>query len=171
MGLHEDNLLLYDKETGSLWSQIAGKAISGPLEGSPLTAIPVVQTSWTHWRSLHPGTDVMWIPDDEGRPYLYRNLAPGNRPQTKPTEHDISALGLGVSWEGSSRFYSFKEIQKVGSPFEDTLAGRTFTVRFDESVPTVWITDGEGQVLPAMFSYRFAWFSFHPDSETFSAPE
>ncbi len=41
----------------------------------------------------------------------------------------------------------------------------------NESIHTVWITDGEGQVLPAMFSYRFAWFSFHPDSETFSAPE
>ena len=38
-GLLKNNLLVVDRETDSVWSQLHGKAVIGPLEGQPLTII------------------------------------------------------------------------------------------------------------------------------------
>ena len=39
-GLVDNNLLVVDRETSSVWSQLAGRAIAGSMEGTPLTAVP-----------------------------------------------------------------------------------------------------------------------------------
>src|SRR5262249_59761116 len=48
--LYESNLLFYDKTTESLWSQIKGEAVAGPLMGSRLEPLPSVVTTWAVWR-------------------------------------------------------------------------------------------------------------------------
>lgn len=48
--LYNSDVLLYDRGTQSLWSQIMGRAISGPLKGTPLVSLPLTHTSWTDWR-------------------------------------------------------------------------------------------------------------------------
>jgi len=45
-GLRHDNLLFVDRETESLWSQIEGRAIAGPLEGEPLEVLVARQSTW-----------------------------------------------------------------------------------------------------------------------------
>jgi len=45
-----------DKETGSLWQQSTGEAISGPLRGSRLELYPFVRTTWKEWRRRFPNT-------------------------------------------------------------------------------------------------------------------
>ena len=45
-----------DRETGSLWQQSTGEAISGPLRGSQLELYPFVRTTWKEWRRRFPGT-------------------------------------------------------------------------------------------------------------------
>ena len=59
MGLVNNNLLVVDRETESVWSQLDNKAISGPMEGTPMTIIPALQTTWKFWRERHPDTKVM----------------------------------------------------------------------------------------------------------------
>lgn len=49
-------LVMYDRQTESLWSQITGEALSGPLKGRKLEFVPALHTSWAEWNSLHPGT-------------------------------------------------------------------------------------------------------------------
>ncbi|MEF8825079.1 MAG: DUF3179 domain-containing (seleno)protein [Halapricum sp.] len=51
--LADDALVMYDRETGSEWKQPLGKAISGPLEGQELTAIPAPMMSWERFRTEH----------------------------------------------------------------------------------------------------------------------
>lgn len=169
-GLMRDNLLLYDKETGSLWSQMESKAVSGPLEGTPLETFPALQTSWGHWKQLHPNTDVMTLSGTQGHPYIYRSLRPGEKPGAPLTQHDLSELGIGISREGKSRFYPFVELRKIPTPMEDSLADQPLRVFFDEQAPTAWITDGDGQLLPAILAYRWAWLEFHPHSDFYTAP-
>lgn len=41
------NLIMHDRATGSLWSQILGEAIAGPLTGAMLERFPVI---WTNWK-------------------------------------------------------------------------------------------------------------------------
>ena len=38
--LYQSNLVLYDEGTQSLWSQLEGQALAGPMAGQKLTAIP-----------------------------------------------------------------------------------------------------------------------------------
>jgi hypothetical protein len=57
--LWANNLVMYDHQTDNLWSQAAGQAITGPLQGTKLTMLPAMQTDWATWKRLHPETLVI----------------------------------------------------------------------------------------------------------------
>ncbi len=46
----------FDHETGSIWSQPWGTAISGPLKGARLDMIPISLAPWASWKAEHPET-------------------------------------------------------------------------------------------------------------------
>lgn len=54
-----NGLVMYDRETETLWSQILGEAVQGPLAGVKLEALPAMMTSWGQWRELHADTLVL----------------------------------------------------------------------------------------------------------------
>lgn len=56
--LYKSDLVMYDRVTYSLWSQIESRVIVGPLAvASPvLQRIPVDIASWGAWKSAHPNT-------------------------------------------------------------------------------------------------------------------
>ena len=49
-------LAMYDRQTESLWGQILGEAITGPLKGTKLEFVPALHTSWADWKAEHPDT-------------------------------------------------------------------------------------------------------------------
>ena len=57
--LYRNSLIMYDRETGSLWSHFLGAAVVGPLRGTRLTFIPAAFTDWGAWRRAHPSTLVL----------------------------------------------------------------------------------------------------------------
>ena len=54
--LYGGALTLWDHGTGTVWSQITGEAIVGPLTGARLELVPSVLTDWATWRQTHPNT-------------------------------------------------------------------------------------------------------------------
>ena len=54
--LIRNTLVMYDRQTESLWSQLLGEAVDGPLEGTVLIYVPAVHIRWQEWRELHPDT-------------------------------------------------------------------------------------------------------------------
>ncbi len=58
-GLWKDGLVLYDRETGTLWSQVTGQALDGPLGDRQLRIIGSTLTDWKHWRQAYPDTLVL----------------------------------------------------------------------------------------------------------------
>lgn len=62
--LQSEDLVLYDRETGSFWYQLRGEAIRGPLAGRRLTQLPAGMARWSDWRALHPETAV-YKPESE----------------------------------------------------------------------------------------------------------
>jgi hypothetical protein len=52
--LYLSDLVMYDRQTESLWSQIEGRAIAGLLAGAELERVPVQTVSWAQWRQTHP---------------------------------------------------------------------------------------------------------------------
>ena len=57
--LYNNNLVMYDRETGSFWSQMRMNSIFGTRRGQPLEVLPVVQCTWAAWRTLYPFTSVL----------------------------------------------------------------------------------------------------------------
>ncbi len=49
-------MVMYDRQTNSLWSQLLGKAVRGPFEGTELEYLPARQTTWSDWKARHPET-------------------------------------------------------------------------------------------------------------------
>jgi hypothetical protein len=60
--LWRDSLVMYDRSTLSLWSQVLGEAIAGPLKGTKLAQIPSEVTTWGAWKQRHPNTLVLVKP-------------------------------------------------------------------------------------------------------------
>ena len=74
-------LVMYDRETESLWSQFLGQAVRGKFAGTKLGFISALMTDWATWAELHPDTKAL---EKGGRaaardPYMsyYNNAAAG----------------------------------------------------------------------------------------------
>lgn len=49
-------LVMYDRQTGTLWSQLIGEAVEGELLGTKLEFMPSIQTTWADWKRQNPET-------------------------------------------------------------------------------------------------------------------
>ena len=69
--LFENDLVMFDHQTGSYWYQVGGEAIVGTLTGKRLTPLPSVTMPWGQWRELYPDTRI--LSQDQGfkRPLPY----------------------------------------------------------------------------------------------------
>src|SRR6516225_199950 len=52
--LYDSNLVMYDRQTQSLWVQFTGQAVAGVLTGQQLHPYPMQTVSWGDWRAGHP---------------------------------------------------------------------------------------------------------------------
>jgi hypothetical protein len=58
-GLYNGVMTLFDKDTESVWLQVSGRAVKGPLCDTTLKRTPLLDTTWGEWKKLHPHTLVM----------------------------------------------------------------------------------------------------------------
>ena len=57
--LYRSALVMYDRQTESLWSHFTGQAVAGALTGTKLELIPMATVSWADWRHAHPDGHVL----------------------------------------------------------------------------------------------------------------
>lgn len=67
--LYLSDLVMYDRQTESLWPQIEGAAVAGVLTGAELTVLPASLVSWEQWREAHPDGWVLSRQTGFSRPY------------------------------------------------------------------------------------------------------
>ncbi|MBW3589301.1 MAG: DUF3179 domain-containing protein [Actinobacteria bacterium] len=94
--LYNSALVMYDRQTESLWSQFEGKAIAGRLTGTTLEIHPLSTVSWASWRNANPDGWVLskntgfdrdygrnpyvGYDDREKRPFLFEGETDGRMP-------------------------------------------------------------------------------------------
>jgi hypothetical protein len=49
-------MVMYDRQTNSLWSQLLGESVEGDLQGTKLEFFPFYMTTWEDWKATHPET-------------------------------------------------------------------------------------------------------------------
>ncbi len=57
--LLNSNLVMFDRETESYFSQITATGLTGDLRGETLDEVNLTWTTWGKWRSAHPDTKVL----------------------------------------------------------------------------------------------------------------
>ncbi len=57
--LFRDGLVMYDRETDTLWTQVDGRAIQGSLADRRLEVVPSVHATWKQWKQLYPNSVVL----------------------------------------------------------------------------------------------------------------
>jgi hypothetical protein len=57
--LYKSDLVMYDRQTHSLWAQMEGRAIVGDLAGSRLAMLVANTMAYGEWRRLHPAGKVL----------------------------------------------------------------------------------------------------------------
>ncbi len=67
--LYNDNLVMYDRQTESLWPQLTGQASIGALTGTRLVAIPMGTVAWDDFEEAHPDALVLSRDTGHSRPY------------------------------------------------------------------------------------------------------
>jgi hypothetical protein len=67
--LYADNLVMYDRQTESLWPQLTGRASIGVLTGALLEAVPMGTVAWRELRATHPRALVLSQDTGFDRPY------------------------------------------------------------------------------------------------------
>jgi hypothetical protein len=69
--LYRSNKLMYDRGTLSLWSNLTGEPVAGPLvgRGLRLPALPLTVTTWKDWKTRHPETRVVSLETGHRRDY------------------------------------------------------------------------------------------------------
>jgi len=172
--LYNNDVLLYDRQTGSLWSQLMAQAISGPMKGQHLTRLAVTHSTWADWRKNHTATQV--LTPETGNPRAYdRDPYAGYDSSTEimfPLRFRSAGFHpkervLGVTMGSKSKAYPFVELAKTNGVVTDRLAGKAVTIRFDQRAGRATVHDAGGMEIPAVVGYWFAWYAFHPETAIF----
>jgi hypothetical protein len=130
-GINNQNFLMRDKETGTWWQQITGKAIYGPLRGASLDLVPYDELTFGQWKSEVSDGQVLaevpkyakkyesnWEPDIAKLPVVI------SFPGTELKSRDVV---VGLELDGVSRAYPWETLLKQ-SPVVDHVAGTPLLV-------------------------------------------
>lgn len=144
-------LVMFDRETDTLWSQLLGEAVDGPLKGTQLTPIPAVQTTWAEWKKTHPDTlalDIGGPAYDSYNSYYSSNQA-GVIGETLQDERlPRKELVHGLVIDGQPVAYPFSQLSQEGA-VNDEVNGVPILVLYDSQTTTAlaFRREVDGQVL------------------------
>jgi hypothetical protein len=125
-GINNQNFLMRDKETGSWWQQITGKAIYGPLKGETLDLVLSDELTFGEWKSEVSGGQVLAAVPKDTKEYdsnweadVAKMPVVISFPGTELKSRDVV---VGLQFEGVSRAYPWDVLTKQ-SPAVDRVHG------------------------------------------------
>ncbi|WP_428622492.1 DUF3179 domain-containing protein [Sedimenticola sp.] len=174
--LYNSDVLLYDRKTQSLWSQLLARAVTGKMKGTRLKILPLVVTNWAQWRQQYPDTQVLsretgFLRDYDRDPYTGYESSTGIYFPVKQRDsryHPKEQI-YGLTVAGQHKAYPVAELsRRAGEEIKDQFAGRSFTIRYQRASQSARFYDQQGKEVPVIRAYWFAWYAFHPDTAVFS---
>ena len=176
--LYKSNVLLYDHQTESLWSQLMDRAIAGPAAGKNLRVLPSSRIKWKTWRQRNPSTQV--LSDDTGfyrdysiDPYEgYYRLGSLMFP-VGDVRRDMSAKEpvLGIEIKNHAKAYRLDRLRANPGIHDDTVGSQPIQIEVSPGGEVVAVRDNLGNAIPATYSYWFAWQAFHRETEVYQGKD
>jgi len=169
--LYNSNLVMYDRATGTYWSQLDGLALAGDLADQTLVRISSDIVRWGDWKMTQPDADVLSRETGFDRDYTqnpYEEYLGDNavcfplsdRDDCLPSKTPV----FGVHVAETSVAVSEDTLIARGS-VELRIAGER--IRFARlRSGAVQVTNLDtGEALIATRAFWFAWYAFHPETQ------
>lgn len=158
--LYNTNLILYDRKTGTNWSQLKLQAVNGSLIGDVPLLVNVVETTWKTWRTLYPNTKVLSL--DTGFSRNYNNYPYGDY-KTNQNFFIFTPSPLNSALPNKERLYAIMDenVAKVyqfqkfsgGKAIKELFNGKEYLVVGNENIINSFELTGNHSNL--IFTYSF----------------
>jgi hypothetical protein len=127
-------LVMYDRQTDTLWSQLLGEAVKGELKGQELEFLPSWQTTWSDWKTRYPNTVALIkgfkSTHDPYDSYYNSNQAGIIGESFQDSRLDIKEFVIGVSLGDDAVAYPFRSLNDEPA-VNDVVDGVPVLVTFD----------------------------------------
>ena len=172
--IYNSNVLLYDRDDDSLWSQLGFSAISGPNAGRSLPHLGWELTTFADWSNRHPESTVLSVDTGHQRNYrsnpygdyfeMDRLMFPVANSDTRLNDKDqIIAVKLGEV----AKAYPISEIQRApNGVVRDTIDGQTIVLESNAQTDSARVVQMPANAFVA-HTFWFAWVAFEPDTEVY----
>ncbi|MGB7180644.1 MAG: DUF3179 domain-containing protein [Burkholderiaceae bacterium] len=179
--LYNSDVLLYDRQTESLWSQLMVKSVAGPMKTTPLKSVVMAHTSWEDWLNRHPDTLVLSSETGHQRDYQ-RNPYQGYE-DTKTVMFAVrhaserfhpKELVLGLVGGKEQMAWPFSQLRQAGiagKPVHFIYDDQPMTVEYNDKHKTARLLDSTGTEVPTVISFWFAWYAFYPETRIYEASQ
>lgn len=171
--LYKSNVLMYDHQTESLWSQVKRRAVTGQMTDTRLKVLPSTLTTWKKWRTQHPDTEVLSLATGHIRDYskdpyegYYKSRSGLFGFFKGGPDAEEKELVVGVTIGEVTRAYKLSELRAEGV-IEDTVAEQNITLTFDMKTDHLNVTNSAGQTIDYMIVYWFVWKDIYPEATVF----
>lgn len=171
-GVYRRNLVMQDRETGSIWQQAAGRAIAGPLAGRQLAFIASQQVTWEGWRTVHGDAQLALPPDPAPRGLLpmsrlrhaltltNRLTLPGQYRSDDRVPPRVAVIGVEV--DGAAYAFPLAELQSARRVTQ-RIGSREVELTAEPGTGFVHVRDvTSGETLPHEKHWWLGWREFHP---------
>jgi hypothetical protein len=164
--LHNSDLVMYDRQTESLWQQITGEAFAGKLRGNQLKTLPLSMITWQNWREQYPQAEVLTVENIQSDRYLkdaYGDYHESERLYMPVSATDarlhpkrvIYGMEIGETAIAIDAEWLVRENQ-----FSNEYEGKKLLVNMADNGEVAASLDGQQITIHRM--YWFAWYTFHP---------
>lgn len=171
--LYNSNLVMYDRKTGSYWTQIDGIAVVGELAGTELEPVSIDTVVWRDWKKNH--SDSLVLSQETGFARDYGRDPYGNYYEDSflifPVENEDNRVHpktvvFGIEVDGIFKAYKEEDL-KIGT-IEDSVGGMRLKIERDSSGVVKVTNLDSGEEIVKERDFWFAWYAFHPDTLLYS---
>ncbi len=173
--LYNSCLLMYDRATECLWSQLRMSGISGDAMDVELKPIAARRMTWLAWKTKFPEGKV--LSTDTGHSTDYAGEWPyGDYADSEATifpfdinrdEFSTKDRMIAMKEDWAARAWPLKVLKQKKQLF-DAIGSRPITVAYNEDTDDVEVSDiSTGEILPVVSVYWFAWQAFYPETSVY----
>jgi len=133
--LYNSNLIPYDRQTESNWSQMLNKGVHGTMIDSKARTYTLLETNWATWKKMYPDSRV--LSTNTGFKRNYQHNPYGNYKEKPNLLFPVEPLDerlfskervLGIIRDGQAKTYRFKNFSDSTTIIGDTFLGKEFII-------------------------------------------
>jgi hypothetical protein len=169
--LYKSNLVMYDRQTNSYWSQALGMSIAGEMAGTNLTVVPFSIIDFDTAAKNNPGMLVLSTDTGYKRDYTFNPYSDYENSDYVNFGIDFSDRRLpsktmvyGIIVDGTAKAYDYFKLLNA-SEITDTVAGHELDISVDRNKEIIVLDRTKDERVIGIVSFWFSWAIHNEDTE------